>query len=291
MPGDTLPNQIANGQPHDAAKILGNENFLLNNIKFSTLVTKINTDSPYTVLSTDDIILCNATSGAITVNLPTAVEITGKRYIIKKTDSSTNAITIDGNGTETIEGALTFLLKSQYAFVEIVSNNSNWIVTNRWFAPARGSADRRTVYNFGGANTWYNLPLNGGNDNLKNISHSTVTNPERLTVTYAGVYRIRYMFIFHQINAVGCHDVGRLMINDTTEIPESYGQSIVNTSGQTTGQITGKGVASLNAGDYITLNVGTNDSVNSEVNYYDDVNLPNPTTFVDAVVEIEKIDE
>jgi hypothetical protein len=80
----------------------------------------------YTATAGDDLILGNATSAAFTVTLPTAVGIKGKRYTVKKTDASANAVTVDGNGSETIDGALTKALGSQFATITIVSDNAAW---------------------------------------------------------------------------------------------------------------------------------------------------------------------
>ncbi len=75
-------------------------------------VSLINTDSPYTV-TREKLVLCDATSGAITVNLPAASS--GVITTVKKTDSSGNAITIDGSGSETIDGTTTKVITTQYA--------------------------------------------------------------------------------------------------------------------------------------------------------------------------------
>lgn len=81
--------------------------------------------------SIDDLgIACNCTSGAITINLPTAIGEAGKKYMIWKTDSSGNAVTIDPFGTQTINGATTYTLPSQYSIVSITSDGANWIITN-----------------------------------------------------------------------------------------------------------------------------------------------------------------
>ena len=73
-------------------------------------------------------ILCNAAGGAITVNLPAAVSNSDRIMFIKKTDSSTNAITIDANASETIDGDLTKLLNVQYEAIPIVCDGSNWFI-------------------------------------------------------------------------------------------------------------------------------------------------------------------
>ena len=70
----------------------------------------------------------NATSGAVTITLPAAAGCTGRRYDIKKVDSSANAVTIDGNSAETIDGAATYALSAQYSSVTIISNGSGWYI-------------------------------------------------------------------------------------------------------------------------------------------------------------------
>lgn len=82
----------------------------------------------YTALSTDYFIFGDATAGSITINLPTAVGIAGKVYVIKKIDSSANTVTIDANSTQTLDGALTIVIGTQYASFSIVSNGSNWFI-------------------------------------------------------------------------------------------------------------------------------------------------------------------
>ena len=68
----------------------------------------------------------NCTSGTFTVNLPTAVGIQGTVFTL--VNGGTGNITLDGNGTETINGSLTILLKKQYISRTVQSDGSNWIV-------------------------------------------------------------------------------------------------------------------------------------------------------------------
>lgn len=82
----------------------------------------------YTALQSDDVILGDATSGAITITLPTAVGFSGKVFNIKKTDSSVNSVTIATTSSQTIDGALTAPLISQYQSFTLVSNGTNWSV-------------------------------------------------------------------------------------------------------------------------------------------------------------------
>jgi hypothetical protein len=84
----------------------------------------------YTATSSDDLILVDSTSGNITVALPTAVGVSGKTLKVKKTDSSTKTVILDGNASETIDAATTVSLWKQYQFIEIVSDGINWMVIN-----------------------------------------------------------------------------------------------------------------------------------------------------------------
>jgi len=84
----------------------------------------------YTATLIDDIILCDATSSGFTVTLPAASGLTGKQLIVKKTDSSVNTVIVDGDSSETIDGDTTKTLFSQYDYITIVSDGSNWVVVD-----------------------------------------------------------------------------------------------------------------------------------------------------------------
>lgn len=77
----------------------------------------------YTIASPDSIIDC--TSGTFTVILPTAVGASGAKYTIK--NSGTGLITLATTSSQTIDGELTQEL-IQYDAIEVMSNNTNWII-------------------------------------------------------------------------------------------------------------------------------------------------------------------
>ena len=85
-------------------------------------------DSPITADANYDVYLCDAASGAITVNLPTAASGIRRKIDIKKIDSSVNLITIDGNGAETIDGAATLELDTQYESVTLITDGLAWYI-------------------------------------------------------------------------------------------------------------------------------------------------------------------
>lgn len=97
------------------------------------LWTTVSKTANYTVLESDrdKLILADATSGAITISLLAAATAgDGFRLAVKKTDSSGNAVTIDGSGSETVDGALTLALSNQNEVAILMCNGSNWFVVN-----------------------------------------------------------------------------------------------------------------------------------------------------------------
>lgn len=84
-----------------------------------------------TIVDSDDLVLVDATSGAVTVTLPLAAVNAGRRFTVKKTDASGNAATIDGNGSETIDGATTAATTTQYVAITVQSDGTAWWVVAR----------------------------------------------------------------------------------------------------------------------------------------------------------------
>ncbi len=74
----------------------------------------------------DDIVLCDATAGEITLQLPQAAGRGGFIYWIKKTDASANAVVVTPLGADTIDGAATQSLSLQHEVISIVSDGSDW---------------------------------------------------------------------------------------------------------------------------------------------------------------------
>ena len=81
-----------------------------------------------TLDSSNDVVLCDASGAAFTVTLPAAASNIGRRYYIKKIDSSANAVPIDANGAETIDGATTLVISLQYDCACIVCDGTEWWV-------------------------------------------------------------------------------------------------------------------------------------------------------------------
>ena len=86
----------------------------------------VNKTGAYTATSSDHVITCDGTSGAFTVTLPALSGLGGFILYIKKIDSSANAITVDGNGAENIDGSATKSISTQYQSITIIAGSSEW---------------------------------------------------------------------------------------------------------------------------------------------------------------------
>ena len=76
---------------------------------------------------------CDATAGNMTLSIANnSADSPGRIHVIKKIDSSINTVTIDPNGTETIDGASTYVLAVQYSTVVIQSNGTNWFIVSKF---------------------------------------------------------------------------------------------------------------------------------------------------------------
>jgi hypothetical protein len=87
-------------------------------------------NSPYTVPSTATYIYCNASGGAIEVDLPVATA-SSRNIIINKRDSSNNTVTVKANAVnpDVINGQPTVVINNQYSSVTLHDDAVNdWAV-------------------------------------------------------------------------------------------------------------------------------------------------------------------
>lgn len=88
-------------------------------------VTQIDdTDSPYTATWEEELEV-DCTNGAVIITLATAVGNNGKKTSVTRSDSSSNTLTIDGDGSETINTEANVQILYQYTSLTFISNNTN----------------------------------------------------------------------------------------------------------------------------------------------------------------------
>ena len=88
--------------------------------------TVTNADSPVTLDADDNVLLCDCSSGAITVNFPAASTSEGFSFMIMKTDSSSNNVVLDPNAAELIDGLTTKTFNTQWESYNPYCNGTSW---------------------------------------------------------------------------------------------------------------------------------------------------------------------
>lgn len=80
------------------------------------------------IVDTDFVIFVDPTSSSFTQDLPALAGVNdGFKVEIKNIATNGNTVTLDGNSTETIDGALTLILNSLDA-VRLVKTSSGWFI-------------------------------------------------------------------------------------------------------------------------------------------------------------------
>ena len=98
----------------------------------------------YTATTSDHTLYFDTTAAGYTLTLPAASGNSGLEYIVKKTVAA-NTLTIDANASETIDGALTLVLSSQYDATHIKCDGTNWQVLGRGATVPAGSGTVTSV--------------------------------------------------------------------------------------------------------------------------------------------------
>ena len=97
----------------------------------SGIITKT---ANYTLGTSDYTVLCNNTSGSISMTLPTASGATGRIYVIKKISPlASNSVVIQRNGStsDLIDGSSSITITTQYSAYMIQSDGTNWNVISK----------------------------------------------------------------------------------------------------------------------------------------------------------------
>jgi hypothetical protein len=92
---------------------------------------KLVTASTYSPTGSDCIIAVYASAHGVSVHLPSAAGITGRAYTIKKTDATPNSVVVGAGFPDKIDGLTQQNLLSQWEYITVVSDGSNWLIIGR----------------------------------------------------------------------------------------------------------------------------------------------------------------
>lgn len=84
--------------------------------------------SPFAVSDLDDLIVCDCSAGAVTLNLPPVLPLTGLYIKIKKSDQTRNAVVLDGFNAETIDGLQVRSLSVPYGSITLFCDGTQWLI-------------------------------------------------------------------------------------------------------------------------------------------------------------------
>jgi hypothetical protein len=89
--------------------------------KYSGVSTDTTLSDAYYAVDVD------SSGGNVTITLPTAASDAGRVFVVRK-NASANTVTIDPDGSETINGSATLALTAQYTSYTLMSDGTNWMV-------------------------------------------------------------------------------------------------------------------------------------------------------------------
>jgi len=157
------------------------------------LAIRVATATPVTAVSASDTIIITqlAAPAAVAVNLPAGV-LGQAFFIVDGTgDAATNNVTVDGNGSEAINGAANYVINKDRAGVLIAWNGSGWTILAEFTNIAAGTIPRSSIA-LGTAN---HVVINSGTGALSSeaalaksrggtgVDNSSVTFPASGTIT------------------------------------------------------------------------------------------------------------
>lgn len=134
----------------------------------------------YTATRDDHTILANAAGGAFTITLPAPSSRANPYLVIKKTDATANAVTLDPAGASTIDGSSTLALGAQYEQVVLHANSTGWHILSGG-GLLRG--DTVVTTDASGGNLGAKNTLTAGL-NIKLVPFATMTNGSTETTSW-----------------------------------------------------------------------------------------------------------
>lgn len=133
-----FPSPVRSAEPVDANKVRGNDNVLAQAINAHDAdaalhlidVRTVSTTQTLVLTHVHTVILVNTSGGSVTLTLPTAASSVGDSVTFKKL-TAPGTVTIDGAGSELIDGSTTLAWGAQHDFHTIVSDGVQWWIIGR----------------------------------------------------------------------------------------------------------------------------------------------------------------
>lgn len=215
-----------------------------------------------TVTAGDGTIVCTNTNNA-TVAIPSAANLPNQIIVVKKGANNTATVTLDPDGSETIDGATSYVLYVVNDYVVIQSDGSNWQVVGGYLAPHRVSMYRDTAISVPNSATFMAVPMTKVDFDVGGLADTAVNGG--IVVRRTGQYRPNGRFRLVESTVI---DVAQcqIRVNGNIAVPSPL-YAVAQTSGLYTVRVPSPSEPlSLTAGDIVTLYV---QQINSANNTYD----------------------
>lgn len=101
-----------------------------------SVTTLDDSDTGYEVGTDEDVLIVDTQSGVCTIVLPPAADCPGKEIVVIRAGTGVNAITVDGNGAELVDGGATYTaLDAQGDKATLLCDGTEWILLHTNIAP------------------------------------------------------------------------------------------------------------------------------------------------------------
>ncbi|MEX0650269.1 MAG: hypothetical protein WD200_04660 [Candidatus Andersenbacteria bacterium] len=190
-----------------------------------------------------NVVLANNSSN-ITVTLPAASSVSGRVYQVKKVSSNANTVTIDGAGSDTIDGALSHVLYIQHDEMTLVSNGSTWNVLAQVLTAHMAKMTRNAAQTIPSSTSGV-TKLAFDNEEYDIGAIADVTTNDRITIKRAGKYLVS---AYWRLGSVPDQKYAGVQIHKNGS---AIRRQLNYASGSTDTDVEATEVLNLAAGDYI----------------------------------------
>ena len=229
-----------------ATPTLANLNTLVSDADVDSLMPLAQTEVSVTGATTATIgrmHVCSGTTADYTVTLPTAVGNAGKQLAFRMASGLTKLVTLDGNGSETIDGTLTRVMWAQES-ATLLSDGAQWVKIAGRSRPMKAKIKANATQSISNTTvTVINLPATTYDDGA--IAN---TGSNRVVIRRAGTYALTGFVTLNMGGAAASRFIGYLRLNGNqqalTEISIAAGGD---------GHLSPASTESLAVNDYIDL--------------------------------------
>lgn len=173
-------------------------------------------------------VMCDASGGAFTVTFPTAVGNQDAMIAVHKDDTSSNEVTIEGDGAELVGGLTNLKLVLKNGVFLFISDNAKWNIVSSH--NSAGSSVRVDTSNgYGSTNTKIQIYTNSTTVGSAITYATSAANANSFTINSAGTYGMIGLFQKTSSNTVGISNNSNQLTTNIETITAAHRLAVVTT--------------------------------------------------------------